>query len=229
MLGRHVGRRADGAFRRFADVGRFACFFGTNRSAEIGYFDVAIGGEQDVARLDVAVDDALTHRHFERADTFENNFHHFANRQQSFYLVMRFERAARDIFHHHIVEAIFGAGVVNLNDVRVRQFADQPGFSKKAALLHGFCLWLAGVGRLVGDEHFDRNIAIGKRIMSQIDAGGRPLAKFFDDLVFADFFDQFEHGALGKWWKWDGSLIDHEPDFSSIGVLVPVPHRRHRR
>ena len=89
LLGRHVGRRAEEALdlrvRRVRDLG----------GAEVADLDVVALGQQDVGRLDVAVDHAVLEGVVERAAHLEDHQHRLAHRQQVRLGAVLLERAAR--------------------------------------------------------------------------------------------------------------------------------------
>src|SRR5258705_343503 len=69
LLGRHVGRRADGADLR-------GLALRDQRGAEIADLHVGFAGVQDVGGLEVAVRDAEAMRELEGARALENHLHH---------------------------------------------------------------------------------------------------------------------------------------------------------
>jgi hypothetical protein len=61
----------------------------------------------------------------ERARAFEDDFDDALDRQQGRRRATRFERAAPHVLHDDVAEVLGDDGIVDLDDVRVRQLADE--------------------------------------------------------------------------------------------------------
>ena len=141
LLGAHVQRRAhgDAALRQ---VERLAVVGEAARQAEVGDLDLALARQQDVFRLDVAMDDA------QLAGPLQGGGHlaHDAQGQQHLgrpFLVQVFAQvAALDVFQGHVVQAVRLADGVDLHDVGVRGAGDGLGLGLEA--LAGRSGWRPG-------------------------------------------------------------------------------------
>ena len=179
LLRRHIGRRTDSRYQRafrLVDDGR----------AEVGDLDFAAGGiadVQDVGRLDFAVSDADAVGKIERTRAFEDDLDDALDRQQLLGLAAVLERTARYILHDDIAEIFGDDGVVDLDDVGVRQFADQRGLVHEQV---GVQLATLRVLQNFGKGDLDSHVALGKRVVSQIHGRRRAAAENAAKVVFPD-------------------------------------------
>jgi hypothetical protein len=146
---------------------------------------VGSSGQKNIGGLDVAVDDAVPVGVIQCLAAFEDDFNHIADGQQSGRLSMRFEGAALDVLHDQVAALLVGHGVQNGDDVRMGKLAGERCLGEKQLVI---ALAEFLVSECVGAHQFDRNLPIGKRILSQIDLTGRPFPDLLDDFVFADLF-----------------------------------------
>ena len=145
-------------------------------------------GDENIGGLDVAVDQAQYVHVFQRLTAFENGIDHCFVIEQGAETAMLFHRAAVDALHHHIVVNAIGHDIVNLDDVRVIDFAEQCRFSTQPQIgevITGGFTFLRG---LLDD--LDRDFAVVKRIRRQIDGTGRTPAQHAQQGVFAEIARQ---------------------------------------
>ena len=125
LLRREVLRGAERRVRRGQVVAGL-------RDAEVGDEHAAVGRQQDVRRLDVAVDDAAAVRGVERVGDLGQDRDGLARFHGTVLVEVVAQRRAVDELHHDRFEMILGAGVVDRDDRRVRQprggdcFASEP-------------------------------------------------------------------------------------------------------
>ncbi len=176
LLGRHVGRRADGRDLRGVAAR-------DQRRAEVGDLHVGLARVQDVGGLDVAVRDAHLVRELERARALEDDLHHAVDRQQLLRVAMPLQRAAVDVLHDDVVQLVVGHRVVDLADVRVLQLAGERGLGDEQLAVQ-----LAAVGVLerLGQHHLDRDVAAVERVVAQVDDAGRASPELAQHRVLAD-------------------------------------------
>src|ERR1019366_3747523 len=136
---------------------------GNERRAEVGNLDVGLSVQQDVGRLDVAVDDPGAVGEIQGPGAFENDLDDPVERQQGVRVAVRLERAAVDVFHHHVGEAFVHHRVVDLHDVRVRELAGERRFGDEQLFEQ---VAILGVGERVGEHHLDGDLAVGERIVA---------------------------------------------------------------
>ena len=178
LFRRHIGRRTDPAHLR----GLLAL---DHRRAEVRDLDVALAANEDVGGLDVAMDDALVLRVFQRLAAFVDDLRDAPQREQVIHLAVFFQRLALDVFHHHVILVALDHRVVDLHDVRVRELAGEcslgdqlfaEGLADRAVLHH------------IVIEQLDRHLLIVERIERKVDGAGRTVPEFLDDLIFTDGF-----------------------------------------
>ncbi len=185
LLGSHVARRADGdAAERQPAAG-----FQPSRQAEIRDLGRAVGGEQDVGRLEVAVDDpALVggldglgyrgHQGGGLAGRLRRARHHLG------------QAAALDEFHGEVRPAVQVADLVDLHDVRMAQAGHGFRLAQKA-------LQLLRPGGGAGQEHFQGDGAVEAQVPRLVDDAHAAAAQHPLHLMAADA-RQFA-GLLRKW------------------------------
>jgi hypothetical protein len=131
------------------------------RGAEIADLGLALVREQDVPRLDVAVDDAVGEGVLERADRLEDDLDHLVQRQQRGDAGVRLERRAGHVLHHQVAVVGLDHRVVDLDDVRVVEPAGERGLGDEGLVLHALVL---RVGVAVEQKHLDRDVAPAERV-----------------------------------------------------------------
>ena len=82
------------------------------------------------------------------------------------------QRAAVDVFHDDVAAVVFGHGVVDGDDVRVRQLAGQRRLGDEQLAVALAVLVVAQHFRI---DHLDRDLAVGKRVAARKTALVAPL------------------------------------------------------
>ncbi len=121
--------------------------------AEVGDLDLAVGGDEDVARLDVAVHDTVAMRIGERLGDPCSHGGRLQRRQRSLGADDRGERFPVDVFHDDEVGRLRLAPVEDRDDVGVAQVGGGLGLSAEA-LDEGV------VGGELREEHLQRHEAV---------------------------------------------------------------------
>ena len=155
-----------------------------HRGAHVGDLDVAIFRQQQVGGLDVAVDDPVELGVVERAAALEHVFDDVGQRQQLVRRSVFFQRAAGDVFHYDETVVVAHGSVIDRYDVRMGKLADQGDLVEELAPV------FLAIGRIIQHlipEDLERDVALGERVVAEIDGAGRALAKFLFQLVFAQF------------------------------------------
>jgi hypothetical protein len=135
-------------------------------------------GNENVRRLDVAVDDAFGMRGIERVGNFDSE------RENQF----RFQRTPGDaVLQRHAVEILHGDEVLTLPLVNLEDHADIGVVQRRS----GLCFALeAGMSlRVLGDfigQEFQGDEAMQLHVLGFIDDTHPPAAEFFDDPVVGD-------------------------------------------
>ena len=178
LFRRHVGRRTDAH-----DEGRVAVhvLVHVQGQAEIGDLRLVIGGDHDVGRLDVAMDDALPISRIECHAALEDDADDAVHGQQLVDAAMLFKAETVDVLHRQIGVIILDNGVVDLHDVRVIHPARDHAFILEElahAARHGRAV-------LAETDHLDRDLTAGLGIVTEINRRRRPLAELANDAVFA--------------------------------------------
>ena len=170
LLGAHVRRRSHGeAGARRAHLARQLDHV---RDAEVGDVRVIVG-EQDVRRLDVAVDDAVPMRVLERVTYFFGNAQRHRDGQWSFPLDALLERVALDVRHDEVGRVVPDAGVVQRQDVRMLHAGDRVDLGKETR-------WRE---QQIGLEVLQCDEPVVLAIIREVDDGGRAAAKLATNLV----------------------------------------------
>ena len=110
---RDIIRRAPG------HVIRFLLLVGFLRQTEVHQFRFVIRIEQNVARLDVAVEQIVFERHVERGGDFDADVEHVEFRQHAQFFDARVQAAPVGQFHDQVTLAFRLVKGVDMNDVRV--------------------------------------------------------------------------------------------------------------
>ena len=120
VLGRHVIRRSDQGFRAIA--ARLAA----HGNAEIHDPWRPVGGDQDIVRLEVAMNDPRSMRMRHRVEDRNHDPERLHRRQTPLPAQVRAQVLAGDVFEHQIKVSALLAGLEDGHDVRVAQGADHP-------------------------------------------------------------------------------------------------------
>ncbi len=179
LLGRHVGRGAhDGA-----GAGLLGVPLHLLGQAEVGDLGLAVERQQDVGRLQVAVDDAprvcLGHRATKR-------HHHRRRRSRRLRLAADGlgEAAPGDEFQGEVRQPLVVAVLVNLDDTRVLDLGDGAGLDVEPSDL-------VARGVRPGQDHLQRDQAIQPDVPGLVNDAHAASADLRDDLVA-------RHGQPGR-------------------------------
>jgi hypothetical protein len=208
LLGRHVGRRAE----HHAGLGLRAV--GETGDAEVGELQrVGVEVIHHVRRLDVSVHDALAVRVAERLGGAGDDAHRLVDRQQVAGLAVGHEVAAFQQLHRDVAQVVLLAGVVDGDDVRVRQAPGGLGLAEETLLHFGELVRL----ELLGERHrLDRHHAADLRVLAEVHHAHRALAELLLDLVAA------EHRLL------DGAALARGPEDAGVGLAAARAAEHHR-
>ena len=167
LLGRDVGRRAEDLPGAAADA------VGVERlgDAEVGELDRPLAVDQQVLRLDVAVDDPSLVGHAQRLGDLLGGARRAGPGQLAAVDQPGVQRLAVDVLEHQIRLAAGLAAGVHAHDVRVVERAHQLGFARDP---------LGALGVVVGVEQLDDVARVVAGAVGQVDhahaAGGQALA-----------------------------------------------------
>ncbi len=137
------------------------------RQPEVEDLDGAALVEDQVGRLDVAMDDTLLVGVVEAEGRLPDGIHGVANRQRSLLLDLRVEIGAVDVLHRQVVDGAGGVEVERPHDVvmgepeRLAGLALEPGEIRR--LVH-----------VLHREHLDRHLAVEVDVLGQVDAAHAP-------------------------------------------------------
>ena len=177
LLGRHVVRRAHGLLRASErHIGRRRAE--QLRESEVRDLHAAAPVDEDVLRLDVAVDDALVVRVLQRVA----HLAHDAER------LLRLDLArahhlpqvrAVDVLHHEVVQAACDARVVDVDDRRVVEARQRAPLAREA-------LREGRVARRIGWQHLDRHRALQPLLHGLVDRAHPAAPDELDELVLRE-------------------------------------------
>jgi len=175
LLGRKVEHRAHhGAGARHGrGVGKV-------RQAEIGELGLALGIEQDVAGLHVAVDDLALVGAAQRPRHLERDARRFGPGELALLQAIS-QAAARHQLHDEVTLPALLAHVIDLDDMGVVELRQRAALAHKAQHHLGF-------GAL--GKHLDGHLAPLAQIQRAIDLGGPADAQQFDDLQVSEHLPQ---------------------------------------
>ncbi len=189
LLGAHVGRRTDAhdeggvGLHPLADV---------QRQAEIGDLHVVLIIDQDVGRLDVAMDDALPVGVVQRHAAFENDADRAVDGQQMLERAVALERLAREVFHHHVSLVGLDRCIVDADDVRMFETTGDRLF--RLEQLDEAPVPLRLVAYLVAEANvLERHRLRIIRTLGEIHDGRRATPDLAQDPIAADFLRQSVH------------------------------------
>ena len=175
LLGRHVGRASD-HLARPRHVG--ARRGGELSDAEVGHLHAAVFGDQDVAGLDVAVDDVPLVGVRQGLGGLADDRDLGRERELLSAAEVPRERPALDVLHGDEVEVAVAAHVEDGDDVGMLQAAGELRLLEEAGLDLGRRLSARGLGV----DRLDRDRPVDLGVMRQVDDAHRPLAEHRGDL-----------------------------------------------
>ena len=182
LLGRHVPWRADddaalARIRPGRGIGRAGQR--QPREAKIDHFHVPAGADDDVGRLDVAVDQAAAVRRGQRLSDFTRIAHGVVDRQGSAAQPVA-QRLPFDVLDDEEVDAVVTADVVERADVRMIEAGDRASFLLEARMqarvrtqmgrqdLQGHGPAEPGVRGAVNLAHAARANQVGERVRPEL-------------------------------------------------------------
>ncbi len=174
LLGRHVPRRAD----RKPDRGEVRRLAGAAGQPEIGQHRAAVGMDEDVGGLEVAVDDAGVMRVLQAISDLAQIS---PRRQGVEWAPVQdvAQRAAADQRHREVRHAIGKLEVVYGQDVRVVQLGERLRLGLEP-------LHKAVVLKELWRQRLERDLATERLLHRAVDHRHAAAAQAFDDLVAAD-------------------------------------------
>ena len=172
LLGRHVGRRADRHPRRGQALRQRVV---GARDPEVGDLDRAAAREQHVLRLEVAVRDALALRVSEPGEHALDDAADLRQLEPAHELA---QRAARDVLHRDVGDAVVLEEVEQRDDVRVVERGRQPRLAHEA-------LRERRVAALE-IEPLEHDVAVERRLVHEVHDSHPAAGEHPDDLVVAD-------------------------------------------
>ena len=170
LLGREVLSRTDNraGLRHLGIAG--------TGNAKVGHFDLAVGLDEDVLRLDVAVDHALLMRDAEGSQDLERNGDRPPGLDRRLAANQVLQRLAFDVLLDDVRHACGLRLVVDLDDVRVVQARCCAGFALEA-------LDEVGIVAVTIGQHLDGDLAMQRFVLRKKNARHATLAKAADDAV----------------------------------------------
>ena len=170
LLGREVLRGADDR----ALLGHLAG--SGSRDPEVRHLHDSLGVDDDVVRLDVAVDDAVAVRVAERREDLPRIRDRDGHRAQAARADELLERPALDVLHDDEVGAVELAAVEDRDDIRVRE----PRGMRRLAPEALDELLVVRVPRV---QHLDRDSAAELLVLGEVDVGHAAAAELARDAV----------------------------------------------
>ena len=173
LLGRHVGRGADGdaGGGERVPAGRLAHGLG---HAEV-HDQCVSPGQEHVVGLDVPVDHALRVRERERVGDLDQEPDGLVHRELALAGQAVAEALAVHVGHHVIEEALGLARIEQRQDVRMLEPGGDADLAREAVRAEGR-------GEL-GAEHLDGDLAVVLQVVGQVDGGHAALAELALDPV----------------------------------------------
>ena len=145
---------------RVRQVRSIVLVLGKFRDAEVEHLRLTAARDEQIGRLDVAMDDARRVRGIERVGDLLAEIEQIVDRQRTA-RDARLQRLAFQQLHHHELLAVVLADVVQRADVRMAQRRDDARFAKEAVHRVGHA---AGVGR----EQLERHVTPEPRVLGLI-------------------------------------------------------------
>ena len=154
LLRRHVGDRSDGdtGIRLHHGRGIFAAKLAKLRQSEIEHFGVSVGRDDNVLRLNVAMDDSSLVGGTDRARDLRRDVDDFIDRHRTTRQA-RAQRLAFNELHRDEVQVVVNADLVNVGDIGMVQRRGCLRFLHEAA--QAITASAAAVA-----QHFDGNLAL---------------------------------------------------------------------
>jgi hypothetical protein len=185
LLGRHVrGRAEHGTGLRI--LRRLDA-----RDAEVGDFDLAIGPDDDIRRLDVAVNDAKIVGIIECAEQFAHDARDLFHRKTLVLRKMVLQFASDHELHRDKRGIAVLAEIINGDDVRMIEPPRGFGLALKARDHFGRAIAF----ELVAADRFQRDRALDARVESFVNDPHRAAAELAQDFVFTQLPGGFAHGV----------------------------------
>ena len=186
----HVGGLLDGA--ELQNLG----------GAEVRDLDGIVGGEHEVRRLDVAVDDVAFMRELQRAAGLIHDAKRARQGKRVAAIEQRLQALSLHQFHGDVVEAVFLARVENHHDVGMRQQTSGARFGLEPCEEFGARETCALFAQPDG---FDRNGTPDHRVHGFVNDAHCAAAQFTDDFVSSGFCYS---------WHRSSDLPPHKSDIS---------------
>jgi hypothetical protein len=172
LLWTHIRCGADGNARACQLL--VACYF--NRSSDSKISDDSVSmREQNVARLDVAVDEPLGVRICECVGNFACYFESVSNGKRTFALDLLFEGRSLDKRHDVIRQAVNFARVENGKDMRMLKARGDVNLSRKSFTTHH--------AREIGRQDFESDPASVSQVTREVDHRHAATAKLALDRI----------------------------------------------
>ena len=131
--------------------------------AEVGQLEDAIVADEDVRRLEIAMDDAVIVDMLEGRADLEGDVDGVAPRELAAHVDEVVEPASLDELHGVPVMPVLVAGVVELDDVRMRELGERLDLAFEA-------LEEAGVLGEIGGEDLEGGLSAGDEFLGEMDA-----------------------------------------------------------
>ncbi len=144
--------------------------------AEVGHLDLPAGRDQDVARLDVAVDHPALMGEAERGGHVGRDLGGAIGQDRALAADDLSERATLDVLHDDEVRAVLLAPVVDRDDVGVAEVGGGLCLAAEA-------LDEVAVGRQFGEEDLERDLPVEHEVVGQVDLGHATSRQVAQDLV----------------------------------------------
>ena len=149
------------------------------RQSEIEDLHPAVAGEENIRRLQIAVDDSLLVRRGHSARHLRRDLERFAHRNRALLHALA-QRLAFEQLHHQERAAVVRADVVNRQNVRVIERADRARFLLESPQM-------VGVGRKRRRQNFYGHVALQARVARAIHFAHPARANRRNDLVRPQF------------------------------------------
>jgi hypothetical protein len=130
--------------------------------------------EQDVGRLDVAMDDAFLESVVERAAALEADLQHLADWQQLVGRHMRREVAASHQFHRDMAGIFLYDRIQDRDDVRVAQFSGERGLVEELLAIDRAEL---GIVKYFRFDRLQGHFVAGEGVLGEVNGAGSPLSE----------------------------------------------------
>ena len=178
LLGRHVAGRAEGGAGRGVG-GRH--FLGHDlRQPQVGELHLPAPGEQDVGRLDVAVDQPdLVERLAQRLGDRLGDLHGSPDGDGVSLAEVSLQRLPIDELHDDVEVPVGLAAVEDADDARRLEAGGQPGLAEEP-------VGDAGLLREVGVQELDRHVEVEVAVAAPVDDAHAPLADPREELAPPD-------------------------------------------